>query len=59
MKILGIILYLLIQLLIGAIASRRMKDLRDYYAGGMAPTVDALRQQNPLLHSFWGPDGVD
>lgn len=34
MKLIGIILYLLILLLIGAIASRRMKDLRDYYAGG-------------------------
>lgn len=34
MKLIGIIIYLLILLLIGAIASRRMKDLRDYYAGG-------------------------
>ncbi len=34
MKLIGIVLYLLILLLIGAVASRRMKDLRDYYAGG-------------------------
>lgn len=34
MKLIGIVLYLLILLLIGALASRRMKDLRDYYAGG-------------------------
>lgn len=34
MKLIGIALYLLVLLLIGALASRRMKDLRDYYAGG-------------------------
>jgi sodium/proline symporter len=34
MKLIGIALYLLVLLLIGAVASRRMKDLRDYYAGG-------------------------
>lgn len=34
MKLIGIALYLLILLAIGAVASRRMKDLRDYYAGG-------------------------
>ena len=34
MKLIGIVLYLLILLLIGAAASRRMHDLRDYYAGG-------------------------
>jgi sodium/proline symporter len=34
MKLIGIVLYLIILLLIGAAASRRMKDLRDYYAGG-------------------------
>lgn len=34
MKLLGIVLYLGILLIIGAAASRRMKDLRDYYAGG-------------------------
>lgn len=34
MKLIGIGLYLLVLLLIGAAASRRMKDLRDYYAGG-------------------------
>jgi sodium/proline symporter len=34
MKLIGIVLYLLILLVIGAVASRRMKDLRDYYAGG-------------------------
>ena len=34
MKLIGIFLYLFILLVIGAYASRRMKDLRDYYAGG-------------------------
>lgn len=34
MKLIGIFLYLLILLMIGWFASRRMKDLRDYYAGG-------------------------
>ena len=34
MKFLGVVLYLLILLVIGAFASRRMKNLRDYYAGG-------------------------
>jgi sodium/proline symporter len=34
MKLIGIILYLFILLMIGVVASRRMKDLRDYYAGG-------------------------
>ncbi len=34
MKLLGILLYLATLLAIGAYASRRMKDLRDYYAGG-------------------------
>ncbi len=34
MKLIGIVLYLGVLLLIGALASRRMKDLRDYYAGG-------------------------
>ncbi len=34
MKLVGIIIYLVILLLIGAAASRRMKNLRDYYAGG-------------------------
>lgn len=34
MKLLGIVMYLAILLLIGAAASRKMKDLRDYYAGG-------------------------
>jgi Na+/proline symporter len=34
MKLIGVVLYLLILLIIGAVASRRMKDLRDYYAGG-------------------------
>ncbi len=34
MRLLGIGLYLVILLLIGAVASRRMNDLRDYYAGG-------------------------
>lgn len=34
MKLIGIIIYLAILLLIGAAASRRMKNLRDYYAGG-------------------------
>lgn len=34
MKLLGIVLYLVILLFIGAAASRRMKNLRDYYAGG-------------------------
>ena len=34
MQLIGIVLYLLILLLIGWVASRRMKDLRDYYAGG-------------------------
>lgn len=34
MKLIGILLYLLILLAIGAFASRRMKNLRDYYAGG-------------------------
>jgi sodium/proline symporter len=34
MKLIGIVIYLVILLLIGAAASRRMKDLRDYYAGG-------------------------
>ena len=43
MKLIGIIAYLLILLVIGAVASRRMKDLRDYYAGklgdALAPTT--------------------
>lgn len=34
MKLLGIVMYLVILLLIGAAASRQMQDLRDYYAGG-------------------------
>jgi sodium/proline symporter len=34
MKLAGIVLYLLILLAIGAVASRKMKNLRDYYAGG-------------------------
>jgi sodium/proline symporter len=34
MQLLGIVLYLLILLGIGWLASRRVKDLRDYYAGG-------------------------
>jgi Na+/proline symporter len=34
MKLLGIALYLVVLLMIGVVASRRMKDLRDYYAGG-------------------------
>jgi sodium/proline symporter len=34
MQLLGIVIYLAILLLIGAAASRKMKDLRDYYAGG-------------------------
>ena len=34
MKLIGIAIYLLVLLLIGVSASRRMKDLRDYYAGG-------------------------
>ncbi len=34
MTVIGVVLYLLILLIIGAVASRRMKDLRDYYAGG-------------------------
>ncbi len=34
MKLIGIAIYLLVLLLIGVIASRRMRDLRDYYAGG-------------------------
>ena len=34
MKLIGILLYLAVLMLIGVIASRRMKDLRDYYAGG-------------------------
>ena len=34
MKLIGIVIYLIILMMIGVIASRRMKDLRDYYAGG-------------------------
>lgn len=34
MKLVGILLYLVVLLAIGAVASRRMRDLRDYYAGG-------------------------
>lgn len=34
MKIIGIAVYLIILLVIGIFASRQMKDLRDYYAGG-------------------------
>ena len=34
LKIIGIVSYLLILLFIGAVASRRMKNLRDYYAAG-------------------------
>jgi sodium/proline symporter len=34
MKLIGIVLYLLILLFIGVVASRQMKNLRDYYAGG-------------------------
>ncbi|MEZ6079383.1 MAG: hypothetical protein R3C56_28065 [Pirellulaceae bacterium] len=34
MKLIGIAIYLIILLLIGVFASRQMKDLRDYYAGG-------------------------
>jgi len=34
MKLIGVALYLIVLMLIGVIASRRMKDLRDYYAGG-------------------------
>ncbi len=34
MQLIGIVLYLLILLLIGWVASRRMNNLRDYYAGG-------------------------
>ncbi|TWU48046.1 sodium/proline symporter [Rubripirellula reticaptiva] len=33
MKLIGIAIYLVILLVIGMVASRRMKDLRDYYAG--------------------------
>ncbi|MCA9649316.1 MAG: sodium/proline symporter [Myxococcales bacterium] len=33
-KLLGIVLYLAVLLYIGMLASRRMKDVRDYYAGG-------------------------
>ncbi len=33
-KITGVVLYLLCLLVIGVVASRRMKDLRDYFAGG-------------------------
>jgi sodium/proline symporter len=33
-KLVGVVLYLLALLAIGAAASRRMKDVRDYYAGG-------------------------
>lgn len=34
MKLIGIAIYLIILLLIGIVASRQMRDLRDYYAGG-------------------------
>ena len=34
MKFIGVFFYLIILLAIGAVASRRMKNLRDYYAGG-------------------------
>lgn len=34
MQLVGVGLYLLILLMIGVFASRKMKDLRDYYAGG-------------------------
>lgn len=34
MKFIGVVIYLVILLVIGAVASRRMKNLRDYYAGG-------------------------
>mgnify|MGYP006366166191 FL=1 len=34
MKLTGMVIYLVILLLIGAAASKQMKDLRDYYAGG-------------------------
>ncbi|WP_442505124.1 sodium/proline symporter [Novipirellula sp. SH528] len=34
MKLIGIVLYLIILLMIGVAASRQMKNLRDYYAGG-------------------------
>lgn len=33
-KIVGVVLYLLVLLGIGVVASRRMKDMRDYFAGG-------------------------
>ncbi|MCA9662752.1 MAG: hypothetical protein KC486_30720, partial [Myxococcales bacterium] len=32
--LLGVLLYLAILIVIGAVASRRMKDLRDYFVGG-------------------------
>lgn len=33
-KLIGIVVYLAVLLTIGVLASRRMKDVRDYYAGG-------------------------
>jgi len=33
-KFLGVVCYLAVLLLIGAVASRRMKDVKDYFAGG-------------------------
>ena len=34
MQLIGIVIYLAVLLLIGLLAARQMKDLRDYYAGG-------------------------
>jgi sodium/proline symporter len=34
LKLVGVVLYLGVLLVIGAVASRRMKDMRDYFAGG-------------------------